>query len=437
MNNLPNSWVIAPLEYIARVEMGQSPESRFYNNRGEGLPFFQGKTEFGPLYPTVRKWCTDPKKIADKDDILLSVRAPVGPTNVATEQCCIGRGLAAVRAHDPISQTYLLHLFRNMESWLSEQGTGTTFAAVSGQFLRSIDVALAPLNEQKRIADKLDAVLARVDACRDRLDRIPAILKRFRQSVLAAATSGKLTEEWREENNITGTWGESTLLSLTTKITDGEHITPKRSPSGKFLLSARNIQNGSIALGNVDYVDDLEFDRIRRRCNPEIGDVLLSCSGSVGRAAMVDRDNCYVMVRSAAMIRPRKDLLHTTYLMYCLQSPYLQVQIEAKSKATAQANIFLGAIKELVLPLPELQEQTEIVRRVEALFAYADRFETRHKAARAQVEKLTPAALAKAFRGELVPQDPNDEPASVLLARIHAQRNDPRVGKPSRSRRRQ
>ena len=305
-----------------------------------------------------------------------------------------------------------------MESWLSEQGTGTTFAAVSGQFLRSIDVALAPLNEQKRIADKLDAVLARVDACRDRLDRIPAILKRFRQSVLAAATSGKLTEEWREENNITGTWGESTLLSLTTKITDGEHITPKRSPSGKFLLSARNIQNGSIALGNVDYVDDLEFDRIRRRCNPEIGDVLLSCSGSVGRAAMVDRDNCYVMVRSAAMIRPRKDLLHTTYLMYCLQSPYLQVQIEAKSKATAQANIFLGAIKELVLPLPELQEQTEIVRRVESLFAYADRLEARYAAARAQVEKLSPATLAKAFRGELVPQDPNDEPASVLLARI-------------------
>jgi type I restriction enzyme S subunit len=111
--------------------------------------------------------------------------------------------------------------------------------------------------------------------------------------------------------------------------------------------------------------------------------------------------------------------------MYCLQSPALQAQIGEKSKATAQANIFLGAIKELVLPLPGLLEQTEIVRRVETLFAYADRLAARYGAARAQVEKLTPALLAKAFRGELVPQDPNDEPASALLQRIRTARAAP------------
>jgi type I restriction enzyme, S subunit len=109
--------------------------------------------------------------------------------------------------------------------------------------------------------------------------------------------------------------------------------------------------------------------------------------------------------------------------MYGLQSPNLQKQISDKSSATAQANIFLGSIKSLVLSVPNLEEQHEIVRRVEALFAKADRIETQYKTARQQVDRLTPALLAKAFRGQLVPQDPTDEPASALLERIRQQRD--------------
>ena len=115
MSALPASWIDSPLGDISCVEMGQSPDSRFYNDRGEGLPFFQGKAEFGALYPAVRKWCSEPKKIADAGDILLSVRAPVGPTNLAKERCCIGRGLAAIRANEPIAQEYLLHFFRHIQ----------------------------------------------------------------------------------------------------------------------------------------------------------------------------------------------------------------------------------------------------------------------------------------------------------------------------------
>jgi type I restriction enzyme S subunit len=326
---------------------------------------------------------------------------------------------------------------RSPDYWhqIGNASAGVALANVNASKLTDLAIPVAPFAEQKRIADKLDNLMVHIDVCRDRLDRLPTIIKQFRQSVLDAATSGRLTEECREKNCVSRKWAERSLLSLTTKITDGEHITPKRSPNGKCLLSARNIQNGSIALGNVDYVDDLEFDRIRRRCDPEIGDVLLSCSGSVGRVALVDRDNFYVMVRSAAMIRPRRELLNATYLMYSLQSPALQSQIKAKSSATAQANIFLGAIRELVLPLPGLPEQAEIVRRVEALFALADRLEARVKTASARIDTLTPATLAKALRGELVPQDPSDEPARALLGRIRAERAAPVEVRP-RTRRR-
>jgi len=89
MSSFPDRWIPTSLSEIAFIQMGQSPDSRSYNDRGEGLPFFQGKAEFGKLFPKVRKWCTEPKKVADAGDILLSVRAPVGPTNLAAEQCCI------------------------------------------------------------------------------------------------------------------------------------------------------------------------------------------------------------------------------------------------------------------------------------------------------------------------------------------------------------
>lgn len=198
MSGLPKGWAIKKLDKCTTITMGQSPKGIYVNSEGEGIPFYQGKSEFGKLYPTPKKYCTEPSKLAIQDDILLSVRAPVGPTNLCPETSCIGRGLASIRALELMSQMYFLHYMRYLQPWLSEQGTGTTFKAISGAFLKDIEVIVAPLNEQIRIADKLDSILAKVDKAQARLDKIPAILKRFRQSVLAAATSGELTKEWRE-----------------------------------------------------------------------------------------------------------------------------------------------------------------------------------------------------------------------------------------------
>ena len=203
ISDLPNSWIVTKLPDAIDLILGQSPASSDCNSDGHGLPFFQGKTEFGKVYPKVRKYCTAPKKLAEKNDVLLSVRAPVGPTNLATEKCAIGRGLAALRTNSDIDFKYLLFYMRHIEPWLSEQGTGSTFKAVSGVFLKELDFFVSPLPEQKRIVEKLDSLLAQVDTIQQRLNNLPDIIKRFRQSVLAAAVSGKLTEQWRGENGQT------------------------------------------------------------------------------------------------------------------------------------------------------------------------------------------------------------------------------------------
>lgn len=217
---------------------------------------------------------------------------------------------------------------------------------------------------------------------------------------------------------IPANWEWVCIDSIASLITDGEHLTPRRVESfeGYYLLSARNIQDNAIHLGDVDYVDDEEYNRIAKRCNPRKDDVLISCSGSIGRVAVVKDDNKYVMVRSAAMIRPV--LVHSYYLMYALQSNCLQSQIQNYSKQTAQANLFQAAIRALQIPLPPLAEQQRIVAKIEEAFAEIEAIEKNKELLKTHIKQTRQKILDLAIHGKLVPQNKSDEPASVLLERI-------------------
>src|SRR4030067_776613 len=148
MKDIPKHWQYKKLGEVCEVLMGQSPPSTTYNSNGVGLPFFQGKAEFTELYPDAKKWCNAPNKIALPQDILLSVRAPVGKTNVADQKCCIGRGLAAIRYKN---YKYIFYFLKSIEQQLDKKGTGTTFKAISGEIIRTIEILFAPLPEQQAI----------------------------------------------------------------------------------------------------------------------------------------------------------------------------------------------------------------------------------------------------------------------------------------------
>jgi len=196
--DLPNGWAIEKLSNFLDIIMGQSPPSETYNKDGEGVPFFQGKAEFGAIYPTVEKYCSEPNKIASQGDILLSIRAPVGPTNLAPLDCCMGRGLAALHPLDGISSKFILYLFRALEPQISKEGTGSTFKAINKQFIENLTIALPPLGEQIRILNKIEENFSELDEGIEYLKTVQEQLKVYRQSVLKNAFEGKLTEQWRE-----------------------------------------------------------------------------------------------------------------------------------------------------------------------------------------------------------------------------------------------
>ncbi|MCK4459479.1 MAG: restriction endonuclease subunit S, partial [Methanosarcinales archaeon] len=148
---LPENWVWTTVGECTEIILGQSPPSTTYNENGNGLPFYQGKLEFGNIFPAPLKWCTAPKKIAEKGDVLISVRAPVGPTNICPEKSCIGRGLAAIRALNGMESFFILYLLRAFEDGIAGKGTGTTFNAITGNQLKEFAIPLPPLPEQHRI----------------------------------------------------------------------------------------------------------------------------------------------------------------------------------------------------------------------------------------------------------------------------------------------
>lgn len=261
-------------------------------------------------------------------------------------------------------------------------------------------------------------MLARVDACRDRLDSIPSILKRFRQSVLAAATSGKLTEDWRLYN----ARGEEWRMVHLSKVAS--------SRLGKMLDKAKNQGTPTPYLRNINVrwfgfdLTDIQQIKVSEEEVNELtlrsGDVLICEGGEPGRCAIWAEENGnYIYQKALHRVRVSAELL-PDWFCYTLKNAADSGRLSNMFTGTTIKHLTGVALKTFELKLPSVEEQTEIVRRVEALFACADRLEARYAAARAQVEKLTPATLAKAFRGELVPQDPNDEPASVLLKRIRA-----------------
>jgi type I restriction enzyme S subunit len=318
---------------------------------------------------------------------------------------------------------------------LEKAAKGVAVQNISSKAIEEWCLPLPPLNEQTRIADKLDSVLAKVDAAQARLEKIPTLLKRFRQSVLAAATSGELTREWRKndefeisEENIVypKSWDYLTIDNI------GDVKGGKRLPKGEKLVSentgypyikAGQLKNGTVDPAEQEYLEASIQKKIARYIVNKDDAFITIVGACIGDAGLVPENyDGANLTENAAKICNYKHPLNPKYLSFWLRSEALQKLIQFEIKSGAQGKLALKRIKTLPLPFPNKSEQNEIVRRVESLFALADAVEKQYLAAKQRLDRLTQSLLAKAFRGELVPQAPNDEPAAELLKRIQAER---------------
>ena len=310
--------------------------------------------------------------------------------------------------------------------------SGTTRTRITRKKLELFEFPIPPLAEQEIIADKLSTLLAQVETTKARFSRTLETLKNLRQSVLNAAVSGKLTEEWREVNGfVSNKWDQVVAADVCLKITDGEHQTPKRQVQGRMLLSAKNIRDGFIDYEDHDLISEEDFNKCLKRCYAEINDVLIvSVGATIGRAAIKKDDIEFALVRSVGLFKIDPEKIIGDYLLYSLQSQKVQNFISESSRGNAQSTLYIKAMSAIPIALPPLAEQKEIVRRVEEMIAFSKGIEQKVKVILDRVNNLSQSILAKAFRGELTADwritNPelisNDNSAEALLARINVER---------------
>lgn len=444
MIELPRNWIYGTLFEAAIVVRGITfPASDRQLNFTSGYicclrtTNVQKKLDWNDVYYVPASYVKKEEQLVREGDILMSMAnsyelvGKVARVVYPPQASAFGAFLAAIRPTSAIDGSYLYHYLRSqdVQRKLREGSSQTTnIANISAGKLSVLTVPLAPLKEQRRIAEKLDTVLARVDSVNARLARITPLLKRFRQSVLAAATSGRLTEDFLK--GATDRFWKKTNIQSVALVGTGS--TPSRSNPDFFANSGipwvtSSATGDEIVMQASEFVTQSAIQAHRLKIYPK-GTLLVAMYGEGKTRGQVSELGIAASINQAcAAISVNEDMVLKDYLKIVLQSNYLEMR--SLAEGGNQPNLNLSKIKEFEFLLPEFEEQREIVRRVDVIFAFATRLEARLQAAQTSAARLTPSLLAKAFRGELVPQDPDDEPAAELLKRLAETRPANKVAK--------
>ncbi|MGL5025420.1 MAG: restriction endonuclease subunit S [Shewanella oncorhynchi] len=438
---IPDSWAFVELKDAIDIVGGsQPPKSEFHSENAEGLirliQIRDYKSDAHKVYIPLEK----AKRFVSPDEVMIGrygppifqiLRGLEGSYNVAL--------MKAIPVQGVLDNEFLFHFLSNRDIYNYVDSASDRTAGQSGvnkKHLEKYPIGIPPLAEQKVIADKLDELLAQVESTKARLDAIPAILKSFRQSVLAAAVSGKLTEEWRGENDVDlSSWEMVKLDDFVQTIEAGKSLKCIETPPSQNEFGI--IKISAVTWGVYDESESKTLpsnDLFIENRRVKVGDLLISRANTMellGNPVIVHNVTKNLML-SDKVLRLVMNDADKPWVSIFLRSKSGRTEIESRSTGNQMSmrNIGQKALLDIELPKANRLEQTEIVRRVEELFAFADKVEAQVNAAQARVNNLTQSILAKAFRGELTADwraaNPDlirgDNSAEALLKRIQAER---------------
>lgn len=488
-NLLPEGWVKASIgEICSKVTDGSHNPPKAST---EGLPMLSaknihdGKIDFSldhRLIPLEDFKAEDQRTCIAKNDILLTIVGALGRTAVVTANTpkfSLQRSVAVLAAPQINSKSmrYSLEEF-NFQQQVLDNAKGTAQKGIYLKKLRELTLPIPPFAEQKVIADKLDTLLGQVEDIKARLERIPEILKNFRQSVLAAAVSGKLTEQWRKDKSLTTakdllaelsalrvkilqeeiqngnketkrlatklkkhkpnypdislpeSWEWTSFMSSMERVVDCHNKTAPYIDRGIALIRTPDIRDGKINLECAKYISQETYDFWSRRCPPKSGDIIFTREAPMGEAGIVPEDTTLCMGQRMMLLRPISEFINPKYILLNILSLNFQQRMQEAAIGTGVKHLRVSDVEALTYPLAPFDEQIEIVSRVEELFTFADSIEQKTNSALERVNKLTQSVLAKAFRGELTAKWREANPelisgensAEALLEKIKAER---------------
>ena len=342
------------LKEVCNINMGQSPESSSYNEDGDGIPFYQGNADFGERYPVARVWCNAPSKIAKPDDILISVRAPIGALNYAKEECCIGRGLAALTPNKTrVSSEFIFWMLKGRTTELNSKGTGSTFKAIGRKVLEEIKVPDISVETQNSYAENLEKINSVIQMRKQELQKLEELVK---------ARFVELLGDPRQNPNGYEVHELSEYIEF---LTSGSRGWAKYCvDDGKeWFITIKNVKDCKIATDNMQPVnapDNAEAKRTR----VQEGDLLISITADLGRTGVITKeiaDHGAYINQHLTLIRLNQEFLEPLYIAYFMESTAGKEQFISKNQSAVKAGLNFNSINTLKLLVPPKDIQQEFL----------------------------------------------------------------------------
>ena len=339
--------------------MGQSPNSSSYNDYGDGMPFFQGNADFGERYPITRVWCNTPTKIAQAEDILISVRAPIGALNYAKEECCIGRGLAAITPdRNKVSQDFIYWALKGKKAELNDKGNGSTFKAISRKILEETMIPDINFEQQHKCAENLEKIYGIIQNRRKELLAVDDLIKARFVEMFGDPVSNPKGWDMVELGELTG-------IGSSKRIFEKEYV----SEGIPFYRTKEIVElSKGNSISTELYITEERFAEIKEQYGvPKAGDLLISAVGTIGIIWIVDGKNDFYFKDGNLIRVDSSDKFDSVYMKNLLENLIVEYKKQMSSGTAYAALTISGLTKMKVYDVPmELQNQfADFVRQVD------------------------------------------------------------------------
>lgn len=415
---IPNNWCWTYVSNVMNIVMGQSPKGIDTTQNISDSPLIGGASDMGNLYPIVNKYTKKPTKLSKENDVILSIRATLGRPIFSDGVYCLGRGVAGVSSNY-LSKEFIRYYYICFESVLYSNATGTTFLQVTGSVLNKMLIPLPPINEQQRIVNRIESLFTKLDKAKELIENTLAQFEQNKMAILHKAFTGELTAKWRKENNIDLSSWKRTIFKNIIDVRDGTHDSPVYVSSGYPLITSKNLKNNQVNFNNIKYITKEDYDNINKRSKVEINDVLFSMIGTIGNPVIIKEKPLFA-IKNVALFKSSNHISMEFFRNY-LETKYVLDKMKKEAKGTTQKFVSLNYLRNFPIKLPTIEEQDEIVNILDKLLAKYNKIKDLEKQLE-QIELLKKAILAKAFRGELGTNNPDEESAEVLLKEILAEK---------------
>lgn len=337
------------LKDVCTINMGQSPESSSYNEIGDGIPFFQGNADFGERYPITRVWCNKPTKVAKAEDILISVRAPIGAMNYAKEKCCIGRGVAALTPNEEkVSSEFIFWLLKGKNNELNQKGTGSTFKAIGRKVLEEIQVPEINLELQRKYASNLERIYSIIQDRQRQLEQLDKLVR------------ARFVEMFGDENN-SKNWNVVNVEDVA-DVQVGVVIKPSQyyTDESEGVRAFRSLNIGAGFIKDIDWVYFTKEGHLKNsKSTLKENDLLIVRSGAPGTACVVTEEYAGCNAVDIIIAHPDCEKVNPYYLCTFTNMPHGKKQIDEGIGGAAQQHFNVGKYNKLQLMLPPKTLQDE------------------------------------------------------------------------------